>query len=160
MDLSNEKKTEIYEQHSKKVLNYIWGKVGDQYLAEDLCADVFLKVYEKIDTFDESKASISTWIYTIAHNVVIDQYRRNRPTEEVPEDMASNEDILEGMCNNETLEALAAALEKLDDRERHLIIARYYNNESLKDIAVELDVSYSYIKILHNNALKKMKKYL
>lgn len=160
MDLSNEKKTEIYEQYSKKVLNYIWGKVGDQYLAEDLCADVFLKVYEKIDTFDESKASISTWIYTIAHNVVIDQYRRNRPTEEVPEDMASNEDILEGMCNNETLEALAAALEKLDDRERHLIIARYYNNESLKDIAVELDVSYSYIKILHNNALKKMKKYL
>lgn len=160
MDLSNEKKTEIYEQYSKKVLSYIRGKVGDAYLAEDLCADVFLKVYEKIDTFDESKASISTWIYTIAHNVVIDQYRRTRPTEEVPEDMAADDDPLAEMCNNETLNALADALKKLDDRERHLIIARYYNNDSLKNIAEDLDVSYSYVKILHNNALKKMKNFL
>lgn len=160
MEVSSEIKTEIYEQYYKKVLSYMRGKVGDTYLAEDLCADVFVKVYEKYDTFDQSKASISTWIYTIAHNLVIDQYRKTRPTEEIPEDMANNEDPLAEICNNEQLELLAQALKKLDERERHIIIQRYYNNESLKDICQEMNISYSYVKILHNNALKKMREYL
>ena len=160
MEISSERKTEIYEEYHRKVLSYIRGKVGDSTLAEDLCADVFLKVYEKIDTFDQTKASISTWIYTIAHNTVIDQYRRTRPTEEIPEDMANNDDPLAEVCNDEALDALAVALKKLDERERHLIIERYYNNASLKDIASEMNISYSYVKILHNNALKKMKEFM
>lgn len=160
MKITEEYKTEIYENYSPKVLSYIWGKVGDKFTAEDLCSEVFVKVLSKIDTFDDTKASISTWIYTIAHNQVIDYYRKNRITEEVPEEISTDDDLLGSVCNEETLSELALALKKLDERERIIIVERYYNNESLKDIAQQLDISYSYVKILHNNALKKMKNYL
>ena len=157
MEITQERKTEIYEQYGNKVLCYMRSKVNDQYTAEDLCSEVFLKVYEKIDTFDENKASISTWIYTIARNNVIDFYRKNKITEEVPEELANDDDPLGELCENETLNSLAAALEKLDERDRHIVIGRYYKNMKLKDLAEEMNISYSYIKILHNDVLKKLK---
>lgn len=160
MEITQEKKTEIYEAYNKKVLSYVRGKVNDQYMAEDICSDVFIKVFEKLDTFDESKASLSTWIYTIARNKVIDFYRKNKLTEEVPEDMTTDDDILEDMCEKEDLQLLANALERLDDREKHIIIGHYYHNKKLKDLAEELNISYSYIKLLHNETLKKLKKYI
>ena len=160
MVITEELKTKIYQDYAKKVQSYIWSKVGDQYVAEDLCSEVFLKVYSKLDTFDDSKASISTWIYTIAHNQVIDYYRQNKVTEEVPEELTGDDDPLADVCNEESLSELAAALKQLDDRERCVLIGRYYDNKSLKDLAAELDISYSYIKIIQTNALKKMKKLL
>lgn len=155
-----DRRAEIYERFAAKVQNYIWSKVGDKYLAEDLCANVFLKVYEKLDTFDESKAQISTWVYTIAHNTVIDYYRTNKQTVEVPEDVVASDNPESEVIQNEELQELADALKKLDERERAVIVRYYYNNENLKDIAEELGISYSYIKVIHKKALEQLKKLL
>jgi len=155
-----DRKTEIYERFSGKVMNYIWSKVGDKYVAEDLCSTVFVKVYEKFDTFDESKAQISTWIYTVAHNTVIDYYRTNRIMSEVPEETVAADNPELECLNNESLSELAKALEKLGERERTVVVKYYYYNESLKDIAADIGVSYSYIKILHKKALDELKSLL
>ena len=151
---------EIYSQFHDKVQHFLIEKVGDKYLAEDLCSDVFIKVLEKYDSFDESKASLSTWIFTIARNTLIDHYRGRKVFEEVSEEMSVSDDIDEEICNNETLEELACALEKLDERERDIIILRYYSGETLKDIAGKLNISYAYVKILHNKAVGDLKKYM
>lgn len=158
MQVSEEKKTEIYTQYSVKVKGYIYNKVNDSFLAEDLCADVFLKVFEKIDSFDETKASISTWIFTITRNTLIDYYRTRKVSNEIPEDLASEDSIEEEVCNNEMLSALAAALEKLEERERDIIILHYYQGETLKVVGEKLGISYAYVKILHNKALAELKK--
>ena len=158
MQVSEEKKTEIYTQYSVKVRGYIYNKVNDSFLAEDLCADVFLKVFEKIDSFDETKASVSTWIFTITRNTLIDYYRTRKVSNEIPEDLASEDSIEEEVCNNEMLSALAAALEKLEERERDIIILHYYQGETLKVVGEKLGISYAYVKILHNKALAELKK--
>ena len=59
MVISEQSKTEIYKDYHGKVFGYIISQVNNSDLAEDLCEDVFLKVYEKLDTFDDTKASIS-----------------------------------------------------------------------------------------------------
>ncbi len=159
MKITDEKKTEIYERFSGKVKGYFYQNVNDSYLAEDLCADVFLKVYEKIDSFDDSKAAISTWIYTIARNTLIDYYRTRKVYSEVPEEMPTDDSVEEEVCNNETLEMLANALEKLDERERDIIILHYYKNEKLKDIGVKMNISYAYVKLLHSKALQTLRTY-
>lgn len=158
MILSQELKTEIYEQYSKKVTGYIYSRVNDGYLAEDLCADVFLKVYEKLDSFDETKASLSTWIFTITRNTLIDYYRIRRVNNEIPEDMAADDSIEEEVCNNETVEILTKALSKLAERERDIIILHYYKKETLRVIAEKMKISYPYVKILHNKALENLRK--
>lgn len=149
---------QIYEEFHDKVQWYILSRVNEKYLAEDLCSDVFVKVYEKLESFDASKASISTWIFTIAHNTLIDYYRGRRVFTEVPEDLEIESDIEEDVCNNETLESLANALASLDERERDLIIMRYFEGKKLKEIAQYLDISYAYVKILHNKALETLRR--
>ena len=159
MIATEEQKTALYEDYSKKVQSYIVSKVLDADLAEELCANVFLKVYEKLASFDETKAAISTWIYTIARNTLIDYYRTRKVFGEIPEDLRGEGSPEESLCNQEMLETLADALEQLEDRERDIIVLRYYSGHTLKEIGEHLGISYTYVKILHNKALDKLKEF-
>ena len=140
------------------MFGYIRGKIGDPDLAEDLCADVFLKVYEKLDSYDGQKASLSTWIYTITRNTLVDYYRTRHVAQSLPEELEAADHIEDGLCREETLETLAAALEALGERERNIVIWRYYSGMTLKEIAARLDISYAYVKLLHNRALSALRK--
>lgn len=160
MVITDEFKAEIYEQFYPKVLSYINGKVNNYHLAEDLCSDVFLKIYEKIDTFDDSKASVSTWIFTITRNKLTDYYRTRKISGgEIPEYLADDTSLEDDVCNDEMLDTLADALEKLDERERDIVILHYYSGMTLKAVAEKMGISYSYTKLLHNNALSRLQKF-
>ncbi|MBR5375785.1 MAG: sigma-70 family RNA polymerase sigma factor [Lachnospiraceae bacterium] len=151
---------EIYSGYHDKVLYYIKGKVSVAEDAEDLCSEVFTKIYENLDRYDESLAGISTWIYRIAHNAVIDHYRKQKPSEELSDELASFEDIEDEMLKKEGLKALTAALKSLSEKDRAIIIYRYYDGLSLKEVAEKLDISYSGCKLRHTNALNSLRKYL
>ena len=114
---------------------------------------MFLKVYSKLDTFDETKASISTWIYRIAQNTVIDYFRTRKVYSEVPEEIAQESEIDDEILNNETLDALADALTELPERDRDLIILHYYHGLTLKEAAERIGMSYSNAKLVHNKSL-------
>lgn len=160
MLLSEENRNMIYTDYHDKVMRYISGKVPNPQDAEDLTSCVFAKVYRKMDSFDESKASISTWIYTVAKNTVVDYYRTRKPFEELPEDIAHDDPIDEKLINEETLELLGKALEQLDRRLRDLIILHYYEGMTLKIIAEKMNMSYTNAKVLHKKALNSLQKQL
>lgn len=152
---------QVFIEYNLKVRNYLLGKVNNYHLAEDLCSEVFDKIYTKLDTFNSEKASMSTWIFTIARNTLIDYYRTNHVDLELKEDIdiETNQDEEDGLiCNKENLEKLADAIQKLNDKERKVIILHYYNRMSLKDACKEMSVSYPYIKIIHRTALSKLKR--
>lgn len=149
-------KDELYNDYHLKVLRYIQSKVNDYYLAEDICSDVFVKIYEKLDTYDSNKAGLSTWIFTIVRNKLIDYYRTRKVTVEVPEDLTYEED--EPLFSNDDLEKLADALEKLSDKEKNIVVNHYYYGKTLKDIASEMSISYAYAKVLHKKCLLKLRK--
>ena len=151
---------EIYRTYHPKVLSYLRYRLQDSYAAEDLAADVFVKVYARLDSYDERKASLSTWIYTITRNALTDRYRTRRPTEELPETLAAEDSPEESVCNADLLERLADALEKLPERERDIVILRYSSGMTLRAIAARLGISYAYVKILQNKALGFLKKEL
>ena len=148
---------ELYEQYYGKIMSYIRSRVNDPTTAEDLCSDVFTKVCAGIDSFDSDKASVSTWIYTIARNTLTDYYRTRRVFEEIPEEFEDGSDIEEDVCSEDMLERLADALETLDERERSIVIQHYYSGKTLGEIAKRLGISYAYVKVLHNKALSRLR---
>lgn len=150
----------VYLDYRDKVRRYISGKVRNIHDIEDLTSDVFVKVYEKLEKFDGEKASVSTWVYTITRNTVIDFYRTNKTCEELPETLVSDDGVDENVIKEESLSELCDALESLDERLRDLIIFHYYKGLTLKEIAEKMSISYSYAKLLHNNALAKLKDFL
>ncbi len=149
----------VYREYHDKILYYIRGKVNSPEDAEDICSDVFLKLQKKSAEYDENKAAVSTWIYTIARNAVIDFYRCNHVGEEIPEEMASDEDLDEEVLKKETLSELADALKNLSEEERTVIIMHYYEDMSLKEIELKTGLSYGQVKLRHNSALKQMEKF-
>ena len=150
----------VYLDYRDKVRRYISGKVRNIHDIEDLTSDVFVKVYENLEKFDGEKGSVSTWVYTITRNTVIDFYRTNKTCEELPETLVSDDGVDENVIKEESLSELCDALESLDERSRDLIIFHYYTGLTLKEIAEKMSISYSYAKLLHNNALAKLKDFL
>ena len=159
MTATEQFKADIYTDFYGKVLGYLKKQLGDTETAEDIASEVFIKVYEKLDSFDESRASLSTWIFTITRNKLTDHFRTRRVMSEIPETYADENDIEENYCNSEMLETLADALERLEARERDIIVMRYYSKLTMKEIAERMDISYAYVKVLHNKALSQLRKF-
>ena len=146
---------DIYISYHDKVSAYIRGKLDNHHDAEDLVSQVFEKVYGKIHTFDESKASLSTWIYTITRNTVTDYYRTRRihtSYDEVYELPAPEKD-------RDMLDTLADALMILKERERDLILLHYYKGLTLKEVADKMGMSYINAKVIHKKALSGLRTY-
>lgn len=156
MNTVNEKE-QIYNLYYQKVKSYIRGKVSNAQDVEDLASDVFLKVYEKLDRFDDSKASLSTWIYTITRNTVIDHYRTQKKFTPLDESYPAEDNVDGALLQEEMIESLATQLEKLDKRAQKIVILRYFHEKTLKDIAQQMELSYSYVKVLHNQALNDLR---
>ena len=150
----------LYAKFSGKVMGYIHARIRNRADAEDLYADVFEKVQRKLPAFDAAKASISTWIFTITRNTVIDHYRRSKPTEELDENLSDDTEVDEGLLNNETLSELAGALRALPEELRDLIVLRYYDGKPLTEVAEIMGLSYGAVKLRHQGAIAKLRKAL
>ncbi len=153
-------KEKIYRDYHGKVFGYIRSKTNSLQDAEDLTADVFVKVFEKLDSFDEGKASLSTWIYTITKNTLTDFFRTRKVFAEIPESLEADSSVENDVCDAEMLEILANALESLEERERDIIILRFYSGKTLKEIVAQMGISYAYGKVLQNKAFEKMRRFL
>lgn len=155
--MTKEQQSQLYTEYRDKVSGYIRLRVNNHEDGEDLCADVFEKFFRTCDTYDNKKSSISTWIYTITRNTVIDYYRRLRPTEKLPEELSDEsrpEDIL---MLREQMGALAAALEKLPTELTDIIVLHYYDYEPLTRIADIMGMSYGAVKLRHQKALSQLR---
>ena len=146
--------TLIYMEYRERVMGYIYARLRSQADAEDVCQDVFEKIYTKLDSFDPEKSSISTWIYSITRNSVIDYYRRSHPHEDLDENIAREDAVEDGLLSDETLEELAEALMKLPVQLREIVVLRYYDGIPLTEIAKKMNLSYGAIKLRHAKALE------
>lgn len=151
---------EIYSEYYPKVLQYIQNHTNGHMDAEDIAQNVFVKVFAKWDTFDSAKSSVSTWIFNIMRNTLIDHQRSMsyRQHDELSEFLADDsDDMLDSLILEEEQDRLADALEALSVEERDLIILHYYSERTLLEIAEMMRRPYGQIKRLHTKALKNLR---
>ena len=149
----------IYAQYRDKVFGFVRSKIYNQTEVEDIVQTVFLKVYSNLDKYDETKASLSTWIYIITRNTVYDYLKdkRDHPVLELIENTEESEEKTDdSILNNETLEELACALEKLPQNQRDIIILIYYKNLDRRKVAEMFGMTYGQVRYLHDKAIKRL----
>lgn len=154
---------QVYHDYYPKVLQYIENRMNGHMDAEDLAQNVFIKVFGKWDTFDPEKSSISTWIFNITRNTLIDYHRSMglRQHDELSEFLADDSgDMLENLILEEEQDRLADALELLTAEERDLIILHYYSEHTLLQVADMMRRPYGQIKRLHIKALDKLRRHM
>ena len=151
---------DLYTAYSAKVMAYLSARVQRRADAEDLCADVFEKVYRKLADFDPSKASPGTWIFSITRNTLIDYFRRNRPSAELDENLAEDSAVDDSLLHRETLGELAAALRRLPQELSDIIVFVYADRKPLTEVAQIMGLSYGAIKLRHQKALAMLRSIL
>jgi RNA polymerase sigma-70 factor (ECF subfamily) len=163
---NNAELSKLYVAYYPKVVGYIKSKLGyNNADVEDLASDVFQKVLANYDTFDASKASFSTWLYMLVHNMVIDYYRKTS----AQTTFSSLDDAAEKVymqpeeadtCNEEQLQLLTMGMKALTERERDIIILHYYKDYKLSEVAEMMHLSYANIRVIESRCIQKLKKYL
>ena len=141
-------------------MSYISARVTCNEDAEDICGDVFVKLFSLLESYDEKRASVSTLLYKITHDAVIDYYRRKREHDELSEDHAvlpSSEDII---MDRERANELIKALSKLQQQQRDILILRFYRGWTLVRIAEEMGLSYNKVVSRQNSAFKALREML
>jgi RNA polymerase sigma-70 factor, ECF subfamily len=150
-----------YSEFKHKIYSYLFYRSGrNRELAEDLTAEVFLKALEKIERYDEER-SFKTWIYAIAHNHLIDYFRKNKKQvdlEEVEDFLASDMRTEEVLDHRLAAEQVAELLPVLSDKERDIVLLRYHQDLSTRDIAEQYDESEGNVRVLLHRAIGKMNK--
>lgn len=140
-------------------------KVLNKEIAEDLTSEFFVKLLTKLDTFDDSKAKLNTWLYTIARNSVTDYFRVNKievyvDDEENPLDLKVDYELEKELIKNEDRKELYEALITLDDRTRKLLSLKYFFNMSVKEIAINTGINESTVSTICLRGIEKLKKQL
>jgi len=153
---------ELYGRYSVKLLHYFRKMLhNDSEKAQDFLQDLFIKVLEKYDYYDQSK-SFSTWLYTLATNMCKNEYRnlaiRSRILEENGSYIYDNDPTpgLESMDLQIFNSHLKNELEKMDYIHRETFILRFYEELSIKEISVILNCAEGTVKSRLFYTLKKI----
>lgn len=155
----------VYEEYFSKIYNFMFYKVLNKELAEDLTSEFFMKLLSKLDTFDESKANLNTWLYTVARNCVIDYFRVRKndlsvEDEENPIEIPIDYDLETNAIKNEDRKALYVALTSLDGKTRKLLSLKYFFDMSNREISRITGINESTVSTLCLRGIKKLKKQL
>lgn len=129
--------TNFYHDHKDKIFTYILYRVSfDRDIAEDLTSEIFLKAWKHFDSFDRTR-SFKTWIFTIAHNHLINFYKSRRPTLPLDEAIKAGEEehVSDSVEEKTQIEKLMRLVASLPHAPRDLIIMRYLQELSNQEIA-------------------------
>ena len=152
---------ELYHRYAQKMHSYFYRVLyQDKELAADFCQTLFLKIFEKASTYNNS-FKFSTWLYTVASNLVKNEYRRQeKPMPTLFIQKAQPPHVEPQGPKNLDQEIfdkhLQAALNKLDEKHRFCFILRYQEEKSIKEISEILACPSGTIKSRIHYTLKKI----
>ncbi len=130
--------------------------------AEEAAQDTFVKVYRSLNRFN-GDSKLSTWIYKITYNNCLDRLKkqkRNRPVVAINEftehEVKSLMNVLDSIEENERRQMIKSCLDLLAPEESFLLTLYYFNENSLKEIAVIMGINENNVKIKLYRSRKKL----
>lgn len=144
----------LYCQYAPMVLRSVRSVVADEYEAQDVTQEVFLKLITVIGSFEQGSVPFSAWLSRVSRNVAIDHLRRRRPTPlgELPEPF-SQESFQDR--SGRTAE-LTAAFAELEQSQREVMMLRHIHGLQPREIAERLSKSESAIHGLHHRGRRSL----
>lgn len=155
---------QIFDEYYDRVYAFLYFRVRNTALAEDLASQTFLKVAEKYKTYNSEKGVLSTWLFTIAMNQLRSYYRSCRGKETISlenvENLPGSDDVEACVLKKEANTILLRLLNSLDERQHSIVTLKYYGELSNKEISGIMNMSESNVSTILNRAIKKIKNIL
>ena len=153
----------LYDHFYDQIFRYIAFKTSDSLIAEDLTEDVFLRMLESIRKFKPQGHPFSSWLFRIAHNRVIDHYRKRGCDKNVPLDtilttVGESQSTLDTYVETKlAMREVNQAMENLTDLQREVLNLRFAGGLSIKETAEAVNRNENSVKALQHSAVKKLR---
>jgi RNA polymerase sigma-70 factor (ECF subfamily) len=155
----------FYEKFYPRLVYNINGITQDEYLAEDVATEAFIKAFEKIEQYEKGKAQFSTWLFTIARHLALQELKQGKKTmsmdTELDDEGTTMKDFIQEeedndeflfILNNKKAEIIKREIQKLKDPYKTVIEMREIQKMQYKDIADALGRNLSTVKSQIRNA--------
>jgi RNA polymerase sigma-70 factor (ECF subfamily) len=154
---------ELYDTHVDAVYRYVLYRVREPSDAEDLASEVFTRAFANIHRYRWQGKSFLAWLYTIARNAVTDRRRRERPTVDLDDAYGVAEEgptAHDRAVRGEQVDALRGAVKHLTTEQQEVLVLRFVENMSSRQVAKVLGKNEGAIRALQFRALGRLRKLL
>lgn len=154
----------LYDRYDKLVYNKCRGFSKHDDEAEDLTQDIFLKLFVKLKTF-KGKSKFSTWLYSFTYNHCVNYVNRSTAkkiekqsvdTDNLKDEHFGSQEQDDADIQNLKVEKLKEALEKISPEEKMILLLKYQDSLSIKDLCGVLDIGESAVKMRLKRAKEKL----
>ncbi|MGN7479567.1 RNA polymerase sigma factor [Solibacillus silvestris] len=153
---------EQYEEIHPKLYAFFYSRTGNRMTAQDLCHDTFYEACKSIGSFN-GNSTLSTWVFSIATNLLRKYYRKNKYQHSLMQKLATlpETDIhsLEELAEiHEDTRILLHHISKLDDASREIVLLRIYGELSFAEIGLLIGKSENYARVTFHRLKLKIQK--
>ena len=155
----------LYDEYVDQIFRYVYYKVGNLTESQDLTGQTFLKAFENIDSYEMRDVAFSSWLYRIAHNLVVDFFRRESKRESVPIDdqpptASPHGNPVESVLADLESERLYKAMHKLTHNQREVLVLKFIDNLSNTQVAEIMGISVGAVKSTQKRGLLALNRIL
>ncbi len=150
--------TVLYDLYIDKIYRFLFYRVHHKELAEDLTSQTFLQAFDKIHQYDAGKGAFGAWLYRVARNLMIDEIRRKKPTDNIDNhyDLQDDTDIEADVDSQLSAESVQKLLESLPIDARELLTLRLWDDLSYAEIADLTGKTEGALKMQFSRLIKKL----
>jgi len=155
--------SELYDRYAPKMYAYIYRRVDDAALAEDLTSELFLRTLQAIQNEQVWRKSFSAWLYRIAHNLVVDHYRHRLPASEIPLDeelAATGGNPAATVETNLDHERLRAAVGRLTPEQQEVLALRFGQGFKAREVGEIMGKTTGSVEALQHRGLAALRRIL
>jgi len=150
----------LYQAHVQAIFRYIYHRLNDTHLAEDLTGDVFVKALKGLGNYEDQGKPFVAWLYRIAHARLVDYYRKTGRRQEESnveeEEIAVQPEMDNSLARRQIARILEKAIAHLTDEQQQVILLRFIEGYSLEKVAQLMDKKPNAIKSLQRRGLRSL----
>lgn len=155
---------QLYDAYMERIYRFIYFRVEDQQTAEDITSQVFLRAWNNLDRFRLGRTPYLAWLYTIAHNAVIDHYRTRKVTTALEDVRLSQPDyaeVVENVIDIEVeMKSIKSAMQTLTGDQQQVLRLKFIEGMSNDEIARHLGKREGAVRALQMRGLRALAKQL
>ncbi len=155
----------LYDEYVDQIFRYVYYKVGNFAESQDLTGQTFLKAFENIDSYEMRDVAFSSWLYRIAHNLVVDYFRKESKRESVtleeqppvPSNRGNPVDMVMAEMDSERL---YRAMHKLTHNQREVLVLKFIDSLSNNQVSEIMGISVGAVKSTQKRGLLSLNRIL
>ena len=150
----------LYEEYYGKIANYAYAKIGNRVEAQDIAGEVFLRALRSLESYKEHGIPMQVWLFKIAHNIIVDYYRKAARGKTVPIDnvkIADNSNPADEIEKRDNFARVSKVMEQLTDGQREVLKLRFFSELTSKEVGIIMGKSDGAVREMQRVAIERLR---